>query len=638
MPYPRHLGALAAGTLAALALAAPASAATPGLTSAQVLQSPGTDSQGSVLATDGAGRTTAIWTAGGGFHAATHEPNSDGWSAPVPIPTSAESGVPSAGYRLAADRAGNLVALWQSDFQHVWASRKPLGGAWQAPEPVASGAFIFGVELGVDDSGRFVAAFANRGAQAVLLQTTASSGWSALHAVGDDVEDVALDVSPRGRVAALYTTRDLTPHDESVRVETVTQDPSGAWEAERLAEAGGRDGYPQEEQPYRLDVEVTDAGAVAAAWGHDQAAGSIYAAYRPGGAAGFEPITHLVELQGYEPTIAFRGSEPFVAWTSYASGGEASLRFVRRTPAGDGWSPAEPASQDGVARESAQLASGRDGSLYLLGERLDPYGVDLLIPVTDGSFHATPVAGAGGRYPSMAVDDEGNVALSYSLIAYDELLDPTSWDVVGRGYDAAGPTLGAPTVPSLLAGSAGTFAVEARDTWSQPAVTWAFGDGASATGARAQHAYAAGGTFAGTVTATDGRGFTARRAVSASVAARPADDPSAADTTAPAVTLARQPRRLTRKQLRTARTLAVTVSEPGPVRAAIVLAAERPVVLARGRATAVAPGPVEVVVRPTKAGRRALRTRRAGRLEIRVAASDAAGNTRRLTRKLALAR
>jgi hypothetical protein len=76
-----------------------------------------------------------------------------------------------------------------------------------------------------------------------------------------------------------------------------------------------------------------------------------------------------------------------------------------------------------------------------------------------------------------------------------------------RGYDGAPPALGAVTIPSSAPlGVPVAFAASPQDVWSAAATVWSFGDGGTATGATATHAYARDGTYTATVTAVDALG------------------------------------------------------------------------------------------------------------------------------------
>jgi PKD domain len=89
-------------------------------------------------------------------------------------------------------------------------------------------------------------------------------------------------------------------------------------------------------------------------------------------------------------------------------------------------------------------------------------------------------------------------------------------------YDAAPPALSAPTIPaSATAGVAASFSVPTPlDVWSEPvAVTWSFGDGATATGTAVTHTYAQAGVYQVKATATDALGNEISQSGSIGVAA-----------------------------------------------------------------------------------------------------------------------
>ncbi|OJU81154.1 MAG: hypothetical protein BGO11_16095 [Solirubrobacterales bacterium 70-9] len=84
--------------------------------------------------------------------------------------------------------------------------------------------------------------------------------------------------------------------------------------------------------------------------------------------------------------------------------------------------------------------------------------------------------------------------------------------------DRTAPAL-APTATTATLGSATNFTAGATDAWGPVHVTWDFGDGATATGATADHTYASAGTKTATVTATDAAGNVGTATVEARVTA-----------------------------------------------------------------------------------------------------------------------
>ncbi len=104
--------------------------------------------------------------------------------------------------------------------------------------------------------------------------------------------------------------------------------------------------------------------------------------------------------------------------------------------------------------------------------------------------------------------------------------------------DVNAPTLTA-TVPATgTAGAALDMSAAATDLWGPVSVTWAFGDGATATGTSPSHTYAAAGTYDVRVTATDGSGNATSLTRTVTVAAVPPGAP-VGDRTPPVLSRAR---------------------------------------------------------------------------------------------------
>jgi hypothetical protein len=100
----------------------------------------------------------------------------------------------------------------------------------------------------------------------------------------------------------------------------------------------------------------------------------------------------------------------------------------------------------------------------------------------------------------LGADDEGSAAAAWS--------DGTA--VNAAVLDAGAPVLGTVTAPTTAStGVPVSFSASATDRWSQVALAWAFGDGATAPGGAVSHAFGAAGTPVVTVTATDKGGNTA---------------------------------------------------------------------------------------------------------------------------------
>jgi hypothetical protein len=117
-----------------------------------------------------------------------------------------------------------------------------------------------------------------------------------------------------------------------------------------------------------------------------------------------------------------------------------------------------------------------------------------------GSFGASLDAPAGNSAPVVAADDAGHVHAAWAL---------GSTAVDSAVFDPVPPALSAVSANpiSLLIGNATQLDATAADTWSGPVtIHWDFGDGQSADGTPATHAFSSAGAFSPKATATDAAG------------------------------------------------------------------------------------------------------------------------------------
>jgi hypothetical protein len=144
-------------------------------------------------------------------------------------------------------------------------------------------------------------------------------------------------------------------------------------------------------------------------------------------------------------------------------------------------------------------------------------------PAATGVWQAPVDLSTGVRFaedPQLAFDAQGDaVAVWRRHDIYGHTI------VQAAGYDAAGPLLQALSIPTTgVAGRRLSLSVAPLDVWSWLGATrWSFGDGASASGTKVTHTYAAPGSYDVTATSADGlantttatRTITIRRGVAA---------------------------------------------------------------------------------------------------------------------------
>ncbi len=111
------------------------------------------------------------------------------------------------------------------------------------------------------------------------------------------------------------------------------------------------------------------------------------------------------------------------------------------------------------------------------------------------------VAGSQTWNPGVAADPHGDAVAVWQRAVEGD----AQYEAVG--LDGSSPVLGTPVIPATAyAGKPVAFAASPTDAWSAVSTTWSFGDGVSSAGTNVTHAFATGGTYTVTVTATDAVG------------------------------------------------------------------------------------------------------------------------------------
>ena len=139
-----------------------------------------------------------------------------------------------------------------------------------------------------------------------------------------------------------------------------------------------------------------------------------------------------------------------------------------------------------------------------------------------GSFGALTPVGVGTE-TSVSISTSGDAAMAMQGIG-------TPADARVSVLDETPPTIASATVPATATtGQPVAFAAVASDAWSGLAAgqpSWAFGDGATGSGASVTHAYAKAGTYTVTIGATDGVGLAATPVTRQIVVTTPAGPPT----------------------------------------------------------------------------------------------------------------
>jgi hypothetical protein len=419
----------------------------------------------------------------------------------------------STGVKLAADAAGNVIAVWVENGV-IRYSLRPAGGGFSAANSIpgaAAGASAPDVSLGGNTA---VVAWVAGGSTQVAIKPAGSDVFGVAQTITIPVEapaDVDVDINEAGaavltwqtigpvldtlhaaarppggafgQLADIFTT---TANNDSIRAPQVEVDPTGRATAVwtyfdsasnrsrvRTAERGVAGNFGTvdtisnatvDSAPLgSLDADVDSEGNVIAVWW----GGTIQAAYKPAGGS-FGPVIQNISAPNFvitTPHVAFDAAGRAIAvWLS---------------PGGPNF---------GV--QGAVLNKGT-ASFGPVGEHaLSSAGGDLI----DGP---TPVA----------LDDVGN-GVSIWRHALDTSpalgIQPGFFRLESAALDTVAPVLSANIPSSGIQDVPINVSATATDRLSAISFTWNFGDGATANGAVASHAFTKSGTYTVTVTATDG--------------------------------------------------------------------------------------------------------------------------------------
>ena len=382
---------------------------------------------------------------------------------------------------------GTAIVAWQQDGAGLFAAERPPGGSFGAPIPIFTesggeevprGSF----ELATGGTARAMVAFgtamffansntarvktvfrapAGWGAPQLVFEESATSDTDCDRSVGVSKPAVALDAAANA-VVAFQVQRSDPVGPGSVRPFTMTKVVAGR---RPVVSAPGAPRRHLRRLLRRVQLSAGDrfhlGGGGARAWVKIGGRRHQWSAKRPDRREA-PPSEAPPDVPGTATTTSgqVRG-DPGLA---PLAGGAAMLGFLRQSPTENSFEYAlrPPGGPFGAASTAADLAAV-------------PNGLRLA---------STP---AGDVAATWLQDDEAGAALVRSLI-----------------YDASPPPIDDVSVPGAgVVGQALPMSATATDAFSPVTFNWAFGDGATASGAATTHAYGATGSFDVTVTATD---------------------------------------------------------------------------------------------------------------------------------------
>lgn len=260
-------------------------------------------------------------------------------------------------------------------------------------------------------------------------------------------------------------------------------------------------------------------GDAALAWiGGD---GNVVEAHRDDGGpfSAPKPVTTQGSVAGLRGTIDEAGTVT-LAWARATATGSV-IEAASRTPGDPGFAVDIVAS--GTDLGDPAVAESADGSAVLAwrspASGSPPYSIYAARRTSSAGWSnpATPLSSGSGGPPAVAMDIEGDGVAAWATLPGGGLTQP-----VAAGFDAAGPQLRRVAYPAgSAAGIVFSFSVVPVDVWSPVrVVSWAFGDGGTASGATGRHSYADVGKYTWSLTASDSLGNA--RTVGGAVAVGPA--------------------------------------------------------------------------------------------------------------------
>ncbi len=247
-------------------------------------------------------------------------------------------------------------------------------------------------------------------------------------------------------------------------------------------------------------------------------------AVRPAGGTFDKAVSVSAEVADAEfPQVALDGrGDPSVVWT-LDFGGDLVVQYAAGTSSGT-----FPAVQD-LAFESWAPSIAEDpagDTLVSYADVLSNSAFALLRPA-EGRFGEPQEVSPVGQIVSpngvsdeqglnAAMDSAGDGVVGYTIEGGEALADASL-------LDAGGPTLQSVSIPaSATAGAPVSFSVAPRDQVDPtPGVSWAFGDGSTASGDSVTHAFAAPGTYSVSLTATVAPGDSATRTATIAILPSP---------------------------------------------------------------------------------------------------------------------
>jgi hypothetical protein len=459
----------------------------------------------------------AWWDSGtGGRVLLARHPPGAAWSAPVTIGTSGSAVTPL----VAIDQAWTITAVWSdpNGFRMTIATW-PLAAA--APslstlDQVASSTMaiapivvtqlamnVTGAAFMVGESGANDVAFASRTSAADPFVLDIRAGGP------QPARDPHVAVNETGAAVlvyragdSIYASRRASALGPLAPAETVNGGVAFATSPDELSVGLDRSG----DALVGFSMLRGGSSSVGSAWSAPGGPWTAQWPLSPFGTAILATVRHV-------KLVVDPAGAAFIAWRQAGDGSELLRSYVvgRSGSSVTGtWGPAEgiqnlPALTSDAMSLPSPAFSG--DSVAVVWDSQDPNGSGLLRAVArvrapDGSWSNVQPLGPYGLSSSPTVASDGSTVVAAqtttSGTVLASVLDRTPPEILFGRWARKGHT-----------GEAISFATHASDTWSDPVITWSFGDGTSSIGATTTHVYARAGVYLVGASASDAVGNSA---------------------------------------------------------------------------------------------------------------------------------
>jgi len=465
---------------------------------------------------DAAGNTTVVWGSGDSPSRtirAAFRPAGGDWEPSEPLISTSDCSSPE----LAINPSGAAVVVADcgTGSTAMRAAYRPAGGAWESAAPIPASGSGSDPRVALDDGGNAVAVW-ETGVNVQSAYRPAAGPWGAdgqVSPTGDVALDPDVAISPTGRAWVVWR-HDLSPSNPVITVEATSRQGAAVWSttATVLSRPPATSAVPVDiDEPQvvwnrtgdRLAVWVNATNPLPilqSGWGSAGDFGIPWGPYINNGSA--SDGVRSVEA----PQVAIDDQGRAVAtWRSVNGSGQFRVQGSATNLLNGSWSTplTLTGGETGVPAEPS-VAVSPAGDATIVWRDLDATTHAVSHPA-GGAFGASEtIATTSFGNPRVTMDADGDAIAAWA----DQATGPLR--VVVAVDDDTPPVLAVDAPSGAARGAPVSLSASATDAWSEPvALSWDFGDGASATGGAVSHAYEGTGSFTATVTATDAAGNTA---------------------------------------------------------------------------------------------------------------------------------